>query len=445
MQKLMLPLACLILCLPLIARADGPDPPTVNDGALSLRGALAIAAQDNVTLKQAQADADAAAAAARSALAPTRLGLSATTYATEGDSANILTTSPGVSPLNLFNVAPRAFADQDLMLMLPLYTGGRLSGNVGAARGQADAARLSVRASVLTVMDAVTQAYTDAALRQALVSVAQARLDAEDAQVQVTQEKVSTGRLAPVDLLREQAEDADARQALLAARNDAALALVGLRTALGISQQSQITLSDTLDTLPSSATLPATLSDALRLADAGRPELAAAQRRVGAAQAGLNAARGEYAPQVYGVAMGDATAGRDIGRLGYTVGLTASIPLVDGGQRRADVDAARARLDRAEADAAQARQSVDQEAATAWLNRQTADAQVQDASAGVTAAQKSYDLADLLYNAGKSTTADRLDALSALVRAQGALAQSKAALVIAQSALAAALGTSIPL
>ena len=419
-----------------------PDPPTVSSARLSLPEALAVASANNPTLKQAQADADSAAAAARSAEAQTKPSLSTTTYGTVGDSSNILTTSPGVVPQNIFAVPPRGFADQNLMLMVPLLTGGRLGSSVTAARRQGEAAQFSAQASRLTVVESVTESYANSALQQALVAVAQARLTAEDEQVRVTQEKVNTGRSAPVDLLREQAEQADARQALLAAQNSAALALVNLKTAMGLSQESSIGLVDSLDGLSvPGGTLSATLQDALRQAEAHRPELAAAQKLVEAAQAGVGAAKGAYSPQVYGVAMGDAMAGQDVGRAGYTVGLTASLPLYDGGQRRADVDGAQARLDRARADSLQARQQVDQQVASAWLTLQTATAQVQAASAGVEAAQEGYDLATLRYNAGKSVTAERLDTLAALTRAQGTLAQAKAGLVIARAELLAALGT----
>ena len=78
--------------------------------------------------------------------------------------------------------------------------------------------------------------------------------------------------------------------------------------------------------------------------------------------------------------------------------------------------------------------------ASAWLTLQTATAQVQAAGAGVAAAQEGYDLATLRYNAGKSVTAERLDALAALVRAQGALAQAKADVVTARAKLLAAVG-----
>jgi len=316
-----------------------PELPTLTPASLSLKDALRIASANNLTLTQAQADADSASAAARSAQAQTKPSLSTTTYVATGDSANILTTSPGVLPQNIFTVSPHGFADQNLMLMVPLSTGGRLQNAVTVARKQGEAAQLSVEASRLTVTETVTEDYATALLQQSLVEVAQSRLTAEEEQVRVTQEKASAGRSAPVDLRREQAEQADARQALLAAQNGAALALITLKTALGVSQASNVTLSDTLDGLSELAQpLPATLQDALIQAEANRPELASAQKQIDAAQAGISGAKSAYAPQVYGIAMGDATAGQGSGRAGYTFGLTASLPLFDGGQRQAETE-----------------------------------------------------------------------------------------------------------
>ena len=436
--------ALALVLLPGAALAAGdqsmPAPPVISSAALSLRGAFSVASANSPALKQVQADADSASATARSTGAQTKPSLSATTYGTVGDSSNILTSSPGVTPQNIFAVPPHGFANQDLMLMVPLFTGGRLGGASASARRQGEAAALLVQASRLTVAEAVTEDYANAVRQEALVDVAQARLTAEDEQVRVTHEKVDAGRSAPVDLLRELAEQADAQQAMLAARNGVGLALIALKTTLGVSQGSDLTLSDTLDSLTGTSPAPATLQDALLQADAHRPELAAAQRQVEAAQAGVRAARGEYAPQVYGVAMGDAMTGQGVGRVGYTVGLTASLPLYDGGQRQADEDGAKAKLDRARADALQARQTVDGQVASAWLTVQTAAAQVQAATVGVAAAQQSYTLAGLRYNAGKSVSAERLDALSALTRAQGAVAQAKADLVIARARLQASLG-----
>lgn len=416
-----------------------PDLPTVTNSTLTLKDALRIAAVNGVTLKQARADAGIASASARSADAQSKVSVSATTYGTAGDSANILTTSPGVLPQNIFSVPPHGFADQNLMLMVPIFTGGKLKYNSESASRQSQAAESNRQAAELTVTETVMEDYTTVLLQSALVAVAQSRVTAEDEQVRETSARVSTGRLAPVDLLREQAEQADARQALLAAQNSVQLALITLKTTLGISQASQIALADSLDTSQTAA-LPADLTAALRQADAHRPELMAAIRQIEAANSSVKAAQGTYAPQIYGVAMADASAGAGVGRTGYTIGLTASLPLYDGGQRRADSDAARARLERAQADALQVRQRVDQQVAAAWLTVQTATAQVPAANAGVILAQKAYDLAKLRDEAGKSVAAERLAALASLTRAQGALAQAKAGLIVAHAQLQAALG-----
>jgi HAE1 family hydrophobic/amphiphilic exporter-1 len=421
-----------------------PDLPTVSQ-PLSLHDAVAISLQHSPAIRQAAADVQAAEATIGSAAAAQRLTVSTTTYATLGDSANILTSAPGVTPQNALTVIPRPFADQNVMLMAPLYNGGRLSADRAAARNQVEAASHSAGAARLLVEQAVTEAYARALLAQALVEAAQARLTAEEEQVRITAEKVKAGRLAPVDLLREQAERADARQAALEDQSTGAVAMAELKMALGISQASQITLSDTLDGLIGAINsgLPATQEDAVHGADTNRPELAAALRQVEAMQFSVSATQAAYAPQVYAVAMADVAVGRDVtggGRTGYTVGLTASLPLADGGQRRADTDAARARHARAVADAQRVRLTVEQEAQSAWLIFQTAGEKVKTADAGLVAAQQGYDLADLRYNAGKSVTAERLDALAALTRARGTLAQAKADQIAEAARLRAAIG-----
>ena len=425
-----------------LSLSAAPEPvglPVLNR-ALTLNEAVALA--NSLTLKEALADADAASAGAQSARAQASPSLSTTTYGTTGDSSNIFTTSPGVAPQNLLSVPPRGFADQNLMLMIPLYTGGRIAGRIQAGRSQAAAARASLDAARLSLVETVTEAYATVLLRQSLADAAQSRLTAEDEQVRVTQEKVNMGRSAPVDLLREQAEQADARQALLRAQNDAALALVSFKVTLGVSQDSPLTLSNTLDGLARQPiTLPSDLQEAQRLALAHRPELVAAAQTVEASKAAVKDAQGANAPQVYGVAMGDAMAlSQGPSRAGYSIGITASLPLVDGGQRRADVNAAKARLARAEAEEQVVQQQIIQDVSAAWLTLQTAIESNKAALAGATAAREAYRLSDLRYNAGKTVVSERLDALAALTRAQGSLAQTMSDLVGARAALQKADG-----
>lgn len=409
---------------------------------LSLQDALALAKANNISLKQARADVDAAVDAAKSASAQTKPSIATTIYGLAGDSNNVVASSPGVMPPNYFGTPTHGVLDQNVIAMMPLFTGGKLSGQVKAAIDQSAAAGQTERQTELSVEESVTDTYVTALLQASLVDVAQARLTAEDEQVRITCEQVQTGKSAPVDLLREQAEQANAKQGVLAAQNDAAMALVDLKTDMGVSQMSDITLRDTLDTVAVGSNLPSSMQDAIKTAEASRLDLAAALLQVKAAQDSVKAAQGAYSPQVYGVGMADATGtSGDGGRVGYTVGLTASIPLYDAGEHHADVDGAKARVDRAVADAEGVRQGVDQEVANAWLNVQTATQQVETAQLGVTAAQQGYDLANMRYNAGKSIIAERLDALSALTRAQGDLAEAKASAITAHERLATAMGS----
>jgi outer membrane protein len=204
-------------------------------------------------------------------------------------------------------------------------------------------------------------------------------------------------------------------------------------------------LSDTLDGLAQESSgdrLPATKEEAVQLAMQNRPELVAAMRQTEAAGYGISAAKSAYAPQVYAVAMADGSVGQESegSRGGYTIGLTMSLPIWDGGQRRSDTDAAAAHLDRVRADAAKVRRDVEQEALSACLRYQAATARIAVAQAGLTAAEQGYTLANLRYNAGKSVTAERLDALAALTRSQSNLASAKADRVIAGAKLKAAMG-----
>ena len=414
--------------------------PTLNR-AITLNDAVSLAAKNNLTLKQSVADLEEASAMARSASAQTKASVATTTYALVGDSNNIVASSPGVLPQNDFGTPTRGVLDQNIIAMLPLFTGGKIAGQVHSAEENRSAASFQQDQTLLTVKNTAAQAYVKAELQGALVDAAQSRVTAEDEQVRITQVKVTTGRLAPVDLLREQAERANAEQGLLSAQNDSSIACVDLKVALGVSQASQLTLLDHLDSVQVSSVPTPSMNDAIRMGQTMRPDIAAADEQIKSAEAALKAAKGAYAPQVYALGMVDGLAG-SVGssRVGYTVGLTASLPLYEGGQRHADTDAAIARVNRKKADAQVVRQTADQEIATAWLNLETATQQIDTAATELNAAQKGYDLANLRFNAGKSVAAERLDALSALTRARADSATASANLIDSRLRLQTAMG-----
>lgn len=415
---------------------------------LSLQDALKLADRDNVTLMQAQANSDSASASADHAKAALRPSVSATADAVNGDMSRILGSSPGVAPPSIYNVPSGPFVEQNrLKIMIPLFTGGLLQKNREASELQASAQRSDANAQRLSVQEHVVESYVKVLLDKALLVAQQSRLAYEQEQLRITQQKVNTGALAPVDLLREEAARDDAQSAIAQAQAHIDIALVDLKSSLGVTQTSNLTLTETLNSLEigGADTPPGSLDDAIRIASGNRPELAAAKQRLNAAQAQIRAAQAEYAPQIYGVGVASAAMAQQnmSGKGGYTIGLTASIPLYDGGARTADVNRAKAARASAQAEMRAARQNIESNVAVAWYALQAVQPQVSSAQAGVLAAQKAYDLATLRYNAGKSTTADRLDSLDALTHAQTGLAQALAAQVDAKSSLITALGANL--
>jgi outer membrane protein len=262
------------------AATDGSGLPIVT-GSLSLADAVSLGLADNLPLRGARADFDAAAAESRSAGAQTLPGISTTTFATAGDSSNIVGSAPNVSPQSLMSVSPHGSIAQTITLMAPIFTGGVLANRLRAAVLMSDAAKQDEQSSVLAITRSITDAYADAVYKQALVEVAASRLADEREQVRITQQSVDTGKSAPIDLLREQAELANANQMKTQADSDAALAILTLKSVLGISLLSDVTPTDSLDRLAQTAAgrdAPETQGDAIRLAEADRPEMDAAAR-----------------------------------------------------------------------------------------------------------------------------------------------------------------------
>jgi outer membrane protein TolC len=414
--------------------------------ALSIDDAISLGDRDNVQIAQARADissANASESKAKSAVLPS---LSATTYTTTGNESSIVTSSPGVDPQNIFNVPRNPFADEDVTVMFPLTTGGTLERLSAAAANSSEANQSDLAAVLLTVSERITELYVNVLLQEALLNSAQSALTEEEEQVRITEVKVSTGSLAPVDLLREQAELALAQSTVTQSEMDTELSKVDLKNILGVSQTSVITLSQTLDQLSSSPpdALPVSLTDAIQTACKLRPELLAVRQREDAAKADVSAARGEYAPQIYVVGMADASAGQAMsGQLGYTVGLTTTLPLYDGGERKSDIDMATAGLVRAQLDEKSTRVQIEDQVSKDWFKLSASSVQLTAAQAGLIAARQGYVLANLRYNAGKSTTIERLDALNTFVRAQALVAEAQAGQFDERSDLLAEIGSTL--
>jgi outer membrane protein len=421
--------------------------PLVNR-TLTLEGAVTLALKESPVIRGAVEEVQASAGRLNAARAETRPWVSANTFASGGSNSNIMST-PATTQPQFTALLPRdAFFDQNIMVMYPLYTGGRLSAMIrqAAALRSASQADLAARRQEVALMTRL--AYREVLARRALVEVAQARLKENQERLRVDQNRLQQGAVPARVVQRDEAEVAAAQQEVTNAQRDVDIALVNLKTVIGIHPGSQLELTDTngyessadfLKELTAQApgrsvqavpgtpgtALPADLSALLRLAERERPELQAATERVRGAQAETSVARSAFQPQVNLFAMGDFQANRGSnGFVGTTFGVVASLPLYNGGERHAHVQTADAERRRQQQEQERIALQVAQEVSTALLNLRAAEQNIQTAQKAQTSAQEGYRVALQRYEAGRSTNVEALDALAARTQAESNVVQA---------------------
>jgi outer membrane protein TolC len=349
----------------------------------------------------------------------------------------IIAGSPGVEPQN-FNLTPdKPQLNGNLMAMYPLYTGGRLKGRVKSVEAFQLAATAEVITTQLDVVLGVRSAYYSVLLQCRMVDTQQQRVTEAKERVRIAEESFSAGKIAKYDLLRNQTELAEAEQMLNIAQLDQTMALIDLKSMMGVSQLSQLNLTTEL---ASEGAVP-TLDDLIASAVERRSEVSAARARIVSAQADLIVSRSAYRPQVYAAAMAGTSTMTDEGNgRGYLFGVTASIPLFDGGERRSAVGEALAMVDQMRADEHQAVLLVSREVAAAHAQLCAVSKNITLAEAAIAQADEDYRVMKLRYESGKATNVEVLDAFASLTRARTNFAQALYDYNVARDTLTRATG-----
>ncbi len=390
----------------------------VMNGALSLDQAVSLALKQNLNLTRIEQNLLIARSKVSEAKAARAVSLSTTTYLTagSGDTHSMISGSPGVSPTNSIDVpATGEAANQDLMLMFPLWTGGKLKAALREAKSLESATSGDIAEERLSVGLAAREAYYKVLLAQGIQDAAQKQVDASAENARVAQEEYNVGKINLSTLLRYKAAIANAQQSLTTAQNDVQMALVDLKVVLGLSLSSTIQLTSVL-----AESLPLQPLDQLTaLARKERPVLAAAKARIAASKSGISVSRAAFMPQIYLTMVGGSFNTSSFGGgPGYWAGLTIGIPLLEGGARHAKIREAKAKMEQAQIDRRSAELQVDSGVTKAWLSVQSAQANVTASQREVEQATEAERVARLRVESGKGIYLEELDALAALFQAR---------------------------
>jgi outer membrane protein len=292
---------------------------------------------------------------------------------------------------------------------MPLFTGGKLSGGIRQAGRAAEAAE-AMRDHAGSAVDlAVTEAYLDALLADRYVELAARARETTARHVKMAQDFFDSGMIVESDLLQAQVQLAKMDENLIRARNGAALARAGLNRAMGIEQDRSFTLTDP-GAPPDS--VAGTLGDALDRAMRAREDLAAMDRKVDAAEAGIGVARSEYWPQIGLSARYSLNHDRLFGGHGdsYTLAAMADWRIWNWGQTRARVARSRSDYNAARESRRSYRDQVEFEVRAAWQELEEARAAREVSQGAVRAAERALSILDDRFAQGLVKMTDLLDA-----------------------------------
>lgn len=178
---------------------------------------------------------------------------------------------------------------------------------------------------------------------------------------------------------------------------------------------------------------------------ASRPDVLSAEHRLRSANANIGAARAAFFPRIaltgtWGTASSQLNDLFESGSRAWTFVPTVSLPIFDGGQRRASLELSEVRRDMAITSYEQTVQIAFREVADALSDQRWLADELSIASTSLDVQRERARLAQLLYDNGSAAYLEVLDAQRDLLDAQQSLIQARRSFLSSQVALYAALG-----
>ncbi|MCJ8155910.1 TolC family outer membrane protein [Sphingomonas sp. LaA6.9] len=402
--------------------------------AETLREALAKAYRTNPTMTGARAGQRAEDENVPLARAPGLPSLGATANYTE-----VL-----VKPANSFN-APDRSVDTRAQLEVPLYRGGGVKNAIRAADRRVEAGQANLRGTESTIFSNVVAAYMDVLADSAIVSLNRANVGVLEVNLQATKDRFEVGDLTRTDIAQSDARLAIARsdlqtaEAQLVASKERYIRFVGAPP-------------ENLELPPPLPNLPESPDAAVDIALVNNPDLLAAAKQREAAAFDVRVAGASRMPSVSAVSNGSYT--NYLGTLGSdipgsvisqtskqaSVGVSASIPLYQGGAPSAQVRQAQARESQTIEQQIEVERGIIAQTRAAYAAWRAANDVINSSQQAVAANTLSLEGVRAENSVGTRTILDILNAEQELLNSQVLLVTARRTAYVAGFTLLAAMG-----
>ena len=330
-----------------------------------------------------------------------------------------------------------------LRVTQPVFAGGSIPARLNAAKLFSLIVDQTVQAAVQDLIYTATHAYYDVLLNQHLLQISADAVRSAQAHLDSVKQRRKGGVASDFDVLRAEVELSNFQAELIRNRNAINMAKTQLLKIMGVSQDSDFTLSDELVYVSSEMTK----EEAIEAAYRSRPDLFSREFDIKYQKELLGIARSRYWPFISGYydnnwSKPDPDNRTEIewGHL-WQVGVMATLPIFDGLSREGEIIAQKARVRQAQIDLIDAEETTLFELTKALLSIEDAKEFVESQSLNLNRAKEGLRLAEVGYKQGTNTQVEMIDAQAALTTARVNHYQAIYSHIIAKLDLQKAMGT----
>lgn len=378
----------------------------------SLDETLALAVLSNPALDVTEADAQIAREALEEARAQGRVNL--TVSATAG-----FETSDSNQPF-AFQVGERATGSAQLEAALPIYTGGRVSAGVRAARAGIDAADARLEAQRQSIYLQAVSAFLNVTAGRATVDIRKNNVRLLEEQVQAARARFRVGFITRTDVALAEARLAGAQAGLASAEAELERFEADFEAVTNVKPGE-------LGPMPPAPLLPLDFNEALAILQESSPQLIALRGDAVAASEVVDVEASAGRPQLdlVGTASGQQDFEDDLYNTGVSAFARGRVPLFQGGLVSSRVRSAKLRREQARLRVQAAERDLRAALATAWFGYIAAERSIEAAALQIDAAEIAFEGARRELSVGTRTTLDVLDSEQDLLNARLTLVQAE--------------------
>lgn len=312
-----------------------------------------------------------------------------------------------------------------------VFAGGAVRGQISAAQFGRDASYFGLRSTVDQVIATVRTQFYQILLNRALIGVQEQSIRLLESQLQDQQNRFEAGTVPRFNVLQAQVALSNQRPDLFTARNNLRIAELQLAKTLGLDFDPTRGDSPPLYAIGELDYQPRRidLTQAIAVATDRRAFLKQQRAAILTQREQIRIARAGYLPTVrvnggYEFQSSPFSDNLNDVAQGYTFGATGNWPIFDGFETAGRVKQARAQLETAEINYADAVRQVELEVQQAYSNLQQGAELIRSQSENVAQAEEALRLASARLSAGAGTQLEVLNARVEVTRAQSVRLQA---------------------